>query len=64
MVEEKGWVYSTLIDYPELVKMPEFQGQTTRSLANIYFNMLECARKKFEMSSPRDVTVDQVTENF
>ena len=63
MVEEKGWVYSTMIDYPELVQMPEFEGQTTRALAKIYFNMLECARKRFELPSQRDVTVHQVTGN-
>ena len=56
-------MYSTMIDYPELVKMPEFEGQTTRTLAKIYFNMAECARKRFELSSQRDVTVDQVTQN-
>ena len=56
-------MYSTMIDYPELVKMPEFEGQTTRALAKIYFNMLECARKRFELPSQRDVTVHQVTGN-
>merc|ERR1719370_616285 len=60
VVEQKGWVYSIMIDYQELVKMPEFEGHTTRTLCKIYFNMLECARKKFEMPTQRDVTVHQV----
>ena len=63
-MEQKGWVYSIMIDYQELVKMPEFEGHTTRTLCKIYFNMLECARKKFEMPTQRDVTVHQVTDKF
>ena len=63
VVEEKDWVYSAMIDYQELVRMQKFEGFSTRALSKIYYNMLECARKRFELSSTRDVTVHQVTEN-
>ena len=63
VVEEKDWVYSAMIDYQELVKMQEFEGYSTRALSKIYCNMLECARRRFKLSSPRDVTVHQVTKN-
>ena len=63
-MEQKGWVYSIMIDYQELIKMPEFEGHTTRSLRRIYFSMLEGARRKFEIPTQRDVTVNQVTDKF
>ena len=63
VVEEKDWVYSAMIDYQELVKMRGFEGYSTRALSKIYCNMLECARRRFKLSSPRVVTVHQVTKN-
>ena len=60
VVKKKGWVYSASIDYSELVKMPEFEGHTSRSLHKMYNNMQHCTRNKLQLSSGRDVTIDQV----
>ena len=62
VVKRKGWVYSALIDYSELVKMPEFEGHTSRSLHKMYNNMQHCTRNKLQLSSGRDVTIHQVRE--
>ena len=62
VVKRKGWVYSALIDYSELVKMPEFEGHTSRSLHKMYNNMQHCTRNKLKLSSGRDVTIHQVRE--
>ena len=62
VVKRKGWVYSASIDYSELVKMPEFEGHTSRSLHKMYNNMQHCTRNKLQLSSGRDVTIHQVSE--
>ena len=62
VVKRKGWVYSASIDYSELVKMPEFEGHTSRSLHKMYNNMQHCTRNKLKLSSGRDVTIHQVGE--
>ena len=62
VVKRKGWVYSASIDYSELVKMPEFEGHTSRSLHKMYNNMQHCTRNKLKLSSGRDVTIHQVRE--
>ena len=62
VVKRKGWVYSASIDYSELVKMPEFEGHTSRSLHKMYNNMQHCTRNKLQLSSGRDVTIHQVRE--
>ena len=62
VVKRKGRVYSASIDYSELVKMPEFEGHTSRSLHKMYNNMQHCTRNKLQLSSGRDVTIHQVRE--
>jgi len=62
VVKRKGWVYSASIDYSELVKMPEFEGHTSRSLHKMYNNMQHCTRNKLKLSSGRDVTIHQVLD--
>ena len=64
VVKRKGWVYSASIDYSELVKMPEFEGHTSRSLHKMYNNMQHCTRNKLQLSSGRDVTIHQVREGL
>ena len=64
VVKRKGWVYSASIDYSELVKMPEFEGHTSRSLHKMYNNMQHCTRNKLKLSSGRDVTIHQVREGL
>ena len=60
MMERQGWVYSASVDYKEMVKKPEFEGHTTRSLRILFNEMQECALKRFKLTSRREVTVQQV----
>merc|ERR1711974_156876 len=61
-VKENSWNLSADIEFDKMARLPQFEGHSSKSLAEKYYSMLMNTMKKLGKKSKRDVTMEEVEE--